>query len=125
MYTVTVRESFIAQHYLTVPDPGPEGQLHSHRFTAEVELRGPELNEYGYLVDIDAVKDGIAGVIDDYADVTLNDQPAFEGKNPSVEHFARIFCEAFLAAAEPTTPTAVEVRLWEDEEAWASYETAL
>jgi 6-pyruvoyltetrahydropterin/6-carboxytetrahydropterin synthase len=125
MYTVTVQESFIAQHYLTVPDPGPEGDLHSHRFTAEVELRGSDLNEYGYLVDIDAVKAGIATVVDEYADATLNDKPAFAGLNPSVEHFARIFCDRFVTAAAPTNPEAVEVRLWEDEEAWASYETRL
>jgi 6-pyruvoyltetrahydropterin/6-carboxytetrahydropterin synthase len=123
MYAVTVRRSFIAQHYLTVPDPGPEGKVHSHRFTAEVELRGPELDEFGYLVDIDAVKAGMDAVVDDYRDELLNDAPAFEGLNPSVEHFARIFCESFLDAADPSNPTGVEVRLWEDEEAWASYET--
>jgi 6-pyruvoyltetrahydropterin/6-carboxytetrahydropterin synthase len=125
MYSVTVRRSFIAQHYLTVPNPGPEGDLHSHEFTVEVELAGPELNDYGYLVDIDAVKGGMDAVVDDYRDATLNETPAFEGLNPSVEHFSRIFCEAFLAAAEPANPTRVTVRMFEDGEAWAAYERPL
>lgn len=122
MYTVSVRRPFIAQHFLTIPDPGPEGTLHSHQFTAVVEFEGDELNEYGYLVDIDEINDALDAVIDSYADTTLNDQPAFEGLNPSVEHFSRIFCEELLAAADPSVPDRIRVRLWEDDEAYASYE---
>jgi len=122
MYTVSVRRPFIAQHFLTVPDPGPEGTLHSHQFTAVVEFEGDELNEYGYLVDIDEINAALDAVIDSYADTTLNDQPAFEGLNPSVEHFSRIFCEELLAAADPSVPDRIRVRLWEDDEAYASYE---
>jgi 6-pyruvoyltetrahydropterin/6-carboxytetrahydropterin synthase len=125
MYTVSVRRPFIAQHFLTVPDPGPEGELHSHQFTAVVEFEGETLTEYGYLVDIDAINDALDGVIDTYEDTTLNDQPAFEGLNPSVEHFARIFCEQVVEVASPTTPDRIRVRLWEDDEAYASYEQSL
>jgi len=122
MYTVSVRRPVIAQHFLTVPDPGPEGELHSHQFTAVVEFEGESLNEYGYLVDIDAINAALDAIIDRYADTTLNDQPAFEGLNPSVEHFSRIVCEEIVAFAEPTVPDRVRVRLWEDDDAYASYE---
>ena len=125
MYTVSVRRPFIAQHFLTVPDPGPEGVRHSHQFTAVVEFEGDSLNEYGYLVDIDEINAAIDTVVETYADTTLNDQPAFDGLNPCVEHFSRIFCEAVLAAAEPTVPDRIRVRLWEDDEAYASYEQPL
>ncbi|NBC84889.1 MAG: 6-carboxytetrahydropterin synthase, partial [Bacteroidetes bacterium] len=40
MYELMVRRDFIAQHYLTVPDAGPENEWHSHHFTIEVELQG-------------------------------------------------------------------------------------
>jgi 6-pyruvoyltetrahydropterin/6-carboxytetrahydropterin synthase len=125
MYTVSVRRPVIAQHFLTVPDPGPEGELHSHQFTAVVEFEGESLTEYGYLVDIDAINAAMDDVIDQYADTTLNDLPAFEGLNPSVEHFARIFCEGIIEAARPTNPDRIRVRLWEDDEAYASYEQPL
>jgi 6-pyruvoyltetrahydropterin/6-carboxytetrahydropterin synthase len=125
MYAVSVRRSFVAQHYLTVPDPGPEGEPHSHTFTAEVELRGPELGEYGYLVDIDEVKAGVDAVVDHYRDELLNDHAAFAGANPSVERFARVFARSFLDVAAPSTPERLRVRLWEDDEAYASYETAV
>ena len=56
MYHLAVSREFVAQHYLTVPTPGPEGDIHSHQYTAEVRFGGTELNEYGYLVDIDHVE---------------------------------------------------------------------
>ena len=60
-YELTVTRDFVAQHFLTVPDPGPEGEEHSHGFTVEVRFAGPSLGEYGYLVDIDEVN----AVLDD------------------------------------------------------------
>ena len=125
MYTVSVRRPLIAQHFLTVPDPGPEGDLHSHQFTVVVEFEGESLGEYGYLVDIDAINAALDDVVETYADTTLNDRPAFEGLNPSVEHFSRIVCEHVLDRAAPTTPDRIRVRIWEDDEAFASYERPL
>jgi 6-pyruvoyltetrahydropterin/6-carboxytetrahydropterin synthase len=123
MYTVTVRREFIAQHFLTVPNPGPEGDLHSHAFTLELSLSGPDLNEFGYLVDIDRVNAAIDEVVARYRDATLNDLPEFDGENPSVEHFARHVADRFAEDADLSTPERLEVRLWEDDTAWASYET--
>jgi len=125
MYTVSVRRPFIAQHFLTVPDPGPEGTLHSHQFTVVLEFDGESLGEDGYLVDIDAINAALDSVVDTYADTTLNDQPAFEGLNPSVEHFSRIVCEHVLDRAAPTNPDRIRVRIWEDDDAFASYEQPL
>jgi 6-pyruvoyltetrahydropterin/6-carboxytetrahydropterin synthase len=125
MYTVTVRREFIAQHFLTVPDPGPEGDLHSHAFTLELSLSGPDLNEFGYLVDIDRVNAAIDEVVARYRDETLNELPEFAGENPSVEHFARHVADRFVDGAELSNPEQLEVRLWEDDTAWASYETSV
>ena len=121
MYTVTVRHSFVAQHFLTVPDPGPEGDLHSHRYTAEVRLAGESLDEYGYLADIDAVEERVDATVDRYRDETLNDLPAFEGLNPSLEHFARIFGRRFESEFDAPEVDSVTVELREDDVAWASH----
>lgn len=125
MYELSVSRDFVAQHYLTVPDPGPEGDVHSHHYEADVRFAGPELDAYGYLVDIDAVERLLDDLADRYRDTLLNDLPAFEGMNPSVERFARIFADRVADGLDAETPETVTVRMWEDDVAWASYERPL
>ncbi|MFB6173299.1 MAG: 6-pyruvoyl tetrahydropterin synthase family protein [Halobacteriales archaeon] len=124
-YELTVTREFIAQHFLTVLDPGPEGEVHSHHFTVELRFGGDDLGAYGYLVDIDTVE----AVLDDlearYRDALLNDLPEFEGLNPSVEHFARLFGDRVADALGDPTPDAMTVRIWEDDLAWASHRREL
>lgn len=124
MYTVTVTREFVAQHWLTVPDPGPEGDLHSHRYEAEVELSGEHLDEHGYLVDIDDARAALDDLESRYRDATLNELPEFEGRNPSVEHFARLFAERFADAVDTGRVETVAVTMWEDDAAAASYTLA-
>jgi 6-pyruvoyltetrahydropterin/6-carboxytetrahydropterin synthase len=125
MYAVSVLADFVAQHYLTVPNPGPEGVAHSHRYELEVEFRGPELNEYDYLVDIDDVEVALEDVRDRYADELLNDLPEFEGDNPSVERFSRVIWERVTEQVTDDTIETVTVTVWEDEEAYAAYEASV
>jgi len=124
-YELTVTRDFIAQHYLTVPDPGPEGEINSHHFTVELRFAGPKLGAYGYLVDIDAVEAILDDLEDRYGDALLNDLPEFEGLNPSIEHFARLFGDRVAAALDDPTPTSLTVRIWEDDVSWASHSRVL
>jgi len=125
-YQLTVTRELVAQHYLTVPNPEPpEGEVHSHQFTVEVRFAGPELGEYGYLVDIDAVESILDELEERYRDALLNDLPEFEGLNPSVEHFARLFGDRVADAMTDANPTALVVRIWEDDSAWASHRRVL
>lgn len=125
MYTVTVTRDFVAQHWLTVPNPGPEGELHSHHLTVEVEVEGSQVGEYGYLVDIDDLKAAVDALVDRYRDATLNDLPEFEGLNPSVEHFSRFFAERVADGIETDRLDAIEVTMWEEDAAAASYATTV
>lgn len=120
MYQLMVRRDFVAQHYLTVPNCGPENEWHSHHFEAEVLLEGDTLNENGYLVDIVEVEDALDDLVERYRDATLNDLPEFEDLNPSIEHFSRIFCTS-LQEQLATDGLDMTVKIWEDEDAWASY----
>jgi len=122
MYATTVLTDFVAQHYLTVPDPGPEGVPHSHHFEVELTFRGPELNEHDYLVDIDDADAVLADLADRYRDELLNDLPEFEGRNPSVERFARVVFERVTDAVTDETVTELAVTVWEDDAAAATYD---
>jgi len=125
MYSTTVLTEFVAQHYLTVPNPGPEGEPHSHHFEVELTFRGPELNEYDYLVDIDDAREALASLVDRYRDQLLNDLPEFEGYNPSVERFARVIFDRVTDIVTDETVTQLRVTVWEDETAAATYDSSV
>jgi 6-pyruvoyltetrahydropterin/6-carboxytetrahydropterin synthase len=122
VYEVTVVRGFEAWHWLTVPDPGPEGERHSHAFRAELTLRGPALGEYGYLADIDAVRAGLDGAVARYEGATLNDIDEFAGLNPSAERLADALVDRFRDRTDLDAPERLRLRLWEDEEAAVAVE---
>ena len=105
----------MARHYLTVPDPGPEGKLHSHHFRAELELRGPELGEYDYLVDIDEDTAALEALADRYTDATLDDLPEFDGYNPGVERFFRVVFDRVTDRVTDDTVAELAVTVREDD----------
>jgi 6-pyruvoyltetrahydropterin/6-carboxytetrahydropterin synthase len=121
MYSLALRRDFIAQHYLIGGDWGAENQEHSHHYQIEVQVEGDELDRHGYLIDIVDLEARLNGLVDHYRDKTLNDLPEFSDLNPSIEHFSRILCQALAAHILRANITAVVVRLWENEIAWAAY----
>jgi len=82
-----------------------------------VTFRGPELGEYGYLLDIDLARDALADAVGTYRDETLNDH--LEG-NPSVERLARVLFEALEEIDAPAVEE-LTVAVHEDDKALVSY----
>jgi 6-pyruvoyltetrahydropterin/6-carboxytetrahydropterin synthase len=121
MYTVAVSRDFVAQHFLVGGDWGAENDRHSHHYRVEVQLEGAALDEHGYLVDIVDIETHLEALVAHYRDKTLNDLPEFKGLNPSIEHFARIFCQALSDRIRAPTLSALTLRIWENEIAWAAY----
>jgi 6-pyruvoyltetrahydropterin/6-carboxytetrahydropterin synthase len=122
MYTVAVKRDFIAQHYLIGGDWGAENQRHSHHYQVELQLRGAGLDQHGYLVDIVDIEANLEALVARYRDQTLNDLPEFAGLNPSIEHFARILCQALAERIRAANITSLTVALWENQIAWAAYQ---
>ncbi len=125
MYQIGLKQSFIALHQLIGGDWGAENVPHAHHFAVEVLLTGKSLNLHGYLFDIAALKDGINEVISRFKNELLNNFAEFEGLNPSIEHFARIFFVQLMAKVPFPEVETLTVRMWEDENAYASYSQAL
>jgi 6-pyruvoyltetrahydropterin/6-carboxytetrahydropterin synthase len=121
MYTIAVQRDFIARHYLIGGDWGPENHLHSHHYQVEVRLQGAALDRHGYLVDIVDIEQSLDALVATFRDQTLNELPDFAGLNPSIEHFARIFCQAFSARIQAGNIAVVAVKIWENAIAWAEY----
>jgi 6-pyruvoyltetrahydropterin/6-carboxytetrahydropterin synthase len=121
MYMVAVRRDFVARHYLIGGDWGAENQEHSHHYVLELELAGQTLDQHGYLVDIVDIEHNLECQVSYYRDHILNDLPEFSGLNPSIEHFARILCEALSGNIRAENISRCTVRLWENNIAWAAY----
>lgn len=123
MYTTAVRREFIARHFLIGGDWGSENELHSHHYQVEVQLEGTDLDRHGYLVDIVDIENALEETVETYRDKTLNDLPEFEGLNPSIEHFARIFCTRLNQRIQAVNIRTLTIKLWENDIAWSSYRT--
>jgi 6-pyruvoyltetrahydropterin/6-carboxytetrahydropterin synthase len=121
MYTIAVKRNFVAQHFLIGGNWGPENELHSHHYQVEVQLEGTTLNQHGYLVDIVEIEANLDALVAHYRDKCLNELAEFNGLNPSIEHFARLFCKAMAARIQTATLKAMTVKIWENDIAWASY----
>jgi 6-pyruvoyltetrahydropterin/6-carboxytetrahydropterin synthase len=121
MYALCLKRSFGARHFLTEADSGSEGLPHAHAYTAELRIRGKELDGAEYLIDLRRVEKILDEAIASFKDRLLNELPAFSGRNPSLELFCRILAERIGGQGGLNAMDRIEVRLWESENAWASW----
>lgn len=121
MYTTAVRRDFIAYHKLVGGDWGAENLPHAHHYYVEARCHGEQLDRHGYLIDICDLEERLDRLADYFRDADLNRLPEFEGLNPSIEHFARILCGELANGIDTTTLSALSIKIWENEIAWAEY----
>ena len=121
MYTLAVRREFIARHFLIGGDWGPENFPNSHHYILELQLKGAELDQHGYLVDIVDVEKHLDEIVGYYNEQMLNEKPEFAGLNPSIEHFSRILATSLDERIKAKNISKLKVVLWEHDNAWAAY----
>ena len=125
MYTVAVRRDFSAQHFLVGDDWGEENKPHTHHYIVEIKLEGPDLDANGYLLDICDIESVLATQVGKYEDKILNNLTEFKNINPSLEHFARILCKTITAQIQTSNLSAIAIKIWENEMAWAEFHEKL
>jgi 6-pyruvoyl-tetrahydropterin synthase/NADPH:quinone reductase-like Zn-dependent oxidoreductase len=108
--------------FLIGGDWGAENDWHSHHYQVEVQLQSPTLDQHGYLVDIVDINTHLEALVNHYRDKTLNDLPEFKDLNPSLEHFARIFCQALSERIQAPNLSDVMIKMWENDTTWAAYQ---
>lgn len=121
MYRLGLGRAFEARHYLVGGDWGPENDPHAHAYRVEVRLASDQLDRHGYIVDLEALEALLDRIVVRYRDQLLNDLPEFAGRNPSIEHFSRCIFDRLVEGLGRERFAALEVRLWETADAWASY----
>ena len=125
MYSLGVRRSFDARHYLVGGDWGPENIEHAHHYRMELRLEAPELDQHGFLVDIVEVEKHMVEVTAKLQGKTLNELELLAGLNPSIEQLATVIHGVFSKRLANFRLEALTVTIWEDDIAWTSYRAAV
>ena len=121
MYTIGLKRDFIARHSLIGGDWGEENTPHAHHYVVEIRLEGRDLDRHGYLTDICDIESALDAQVDFYRDKMLNDLPGFKNLNPSLEQFAAVICTGVSERIQTRHLTALIVKVWENESAWAEF----
>ncbi len=132
MYSVNVRDHFMIAHSFRGPVFGPAQRLHGATYVVDLELRRPELDADGIVVDIGLATQVLHTVLGELNFRNLDEDAAFAGRNTTTEFMARVIFDriAVRIRAGELGPHAsglshLRVCLHESHVAWAAYEGAL
>ena len=120
MFEVSVEQTFAAGHALRNYH-GKCENVHGHNYRVLVTLQGPELDSIGLLVDFVEVKKLMGRVIDRLDHQFINDLAPFDVVNPSAENMAKYFYDEISAGLGQAPVRLGEVRIWETDNASATY----
>lgn len=132
MYKVGVTGRFTAIHSLVGDVPPEEKKPHPHDYYLEWCLHVADLDARGFSLDIsvlEAIRDRMFGFI---AERVLNDIEWFKGKTTSLENLCGYLFESLSSSlhkemdrADVERISLMEVKIWENEYAWAGVENVL
>jgi 6-pyruvoyltetrahydropterin/6-carboxytetrahydropterin synthase len=121
MYECGVLRRFRAKHALE-NNLGNESKLHSHNYRVEISVKGPALDEHGFLFDLAELEEKSDEIIKSLLSYpTLNQVPGIKGKNPSAENLAAHILESIAQRIDVGPLESLAVTVWENESAWVSY----
>ena len=121
MFTLALRKKFIAHHH-SAAEIDAEHPVRSHVYLLEVMLETEELDSEGMVLDLDELDAEVDDILSSYRYKNLNEAEAFQGRLPTLETFAQVLGDAIDASLYAPNLTAISVRLWRDENAWALYD---
>jgi 6-pyruvoyl-tetrahydropterin synthase len=132
MYIVNVRDHFMIAHSFRGAVFGPAQRMHGATYVVDLELRRPELDADGIVVDIGLATETLRAVLSELNFRNLDEDPAFSGRNTTTEFMARVIFDRVAArmAGGALGPhagglTQMRVTLHESHVAWAAYEGSL
>ncbi len=132
MYTVCVRDHFMIAHSFRGEVFGPAQRMHGATYVVDLELRRPDLDADGVVVDIGKLSDSLRAVLAELNYRNLDEAREFAGRNTTTEFLAREIFDRIAVRIEdgqlgPNTAglSSMRVTLRESHVAWASYEGLL
>jgi 6-pyruvoyltetrahydropterin/6-carboxytetrahydropterin synthase len=128
MYTVMVKKEFDAARALLTgaANPGsPERRVHNHHYICELLVEGEELDEHGYLVNVDELAGKLEAQLAYIKNRFLNELHEFTGLNPSLERLARLLCERLAGEFNLSRLGSLTIKLWENGQTWGAFRLSL
>lgn len=106
-----------------MPDvEGPEGELHSHDYRIEVDVKRERLDERGMVCDLDVLDAALAATAETVRDRNLEIIRPPDMIAVTVEVFARWAYDQIVAALGDVDDGQLTVRIWESAEAYGGYQ---
>jgi len=105
MFTITVENTFTAQHQLTMPD-GRTEPLHSHNWIVTTAVSAAKLDKTGLALDFNFLKEKLEKIIAPLRQAKLEELTCFQGINTSAEYLAKYI----FTKLEPLLPANVKLK---------------
>lgn len=132
MFSVCVRDHFMIAHSYRGEVFGPAQRMHGATYVVDVELRRPELDPDGVVVDIGRASAALREVLAEINYRNLDEEPAFAGKNTTTEFLARVVFDRMASriragalGSGASGLSSMRVTLRESHVAWAAYDAPL
>ena len=132
MYSVCVRDHFMIAHSFQGEAFGPAQRMHGATYIVDLELRRPDLDPNGMVVDIGRLSEALRAVLAALNYRNLNEAREFAGRNTTTEFLAReifdrmaVCIEEGQLGANTAGLASMRVILHESHIAWGAYEGVL
>lgn len=130
MFTVCVRDHVMIAHSFQGEVFGPAQRMHGATYVVDVEMRAPDIDEDGIVIDIGWATDALGKALEPLRYRNLDELAEFKGVNTTTEYLARyvfqrmnlLVTEARKQSAVKQLPASMKVILHESHAAWAAYE---
>lgn len=120
MYETGLVMRLLSSHYLTAASCCERAE-HNHHYTVEAIIKAPQLDSHGYLIDITVLRAVLGSVLDRYQSRCMNDLPEFTDRAPTMENLAGEIWKRVRSRLEGGWGGTLTIRIWEAEDAWASF----
>ena len=133
MFSLAVRDHVMIAHSFRGAVFGPAQRLHGATYVVDVEVRTPELDADGLVIDIGILARELAAALEPWRFQNLDQVDELAGKNTTTEFLARELHQRVAARLRalradgtlPGLPATMKVSLHESHVAWASYDASL
>ncbi len=111
---------------------GPAQRMHGATYVVDLEMRRPQLDDDGLVVDIGLASQQLAAVLAELNYRNLDEVPEFAGKNTTTEFLAAVIFQRIVdriktgdLGASAKGLSSMKVTLHESHIAWAAFEGEL